>query len=73
MFKDHTAVSKPATTNSWVIVTSWGRGELLTCPYTLKIQACPPQDRRPDTQSKVSGQGDFSVSNKGSLYMSSEM
>ena len=22
-------------------------GELLTCPYPLKVQACPPQDQRP--------------------------
>ena len=24
-----------------------GGGELFTCPYPLKIQACPPQDQRP--------------------------
>ena len=30
--------------------------ELLICPYPLKVQACPPWDRRPANRSKVSGQ-----------------
>ena len=30
--------------------------ELLTCPYPLKVQACPPRDQRPAAQSRVSGQ-----------------
>ena len=33
-----------------------GGGELLTCPYPLKVQARPPQDQRSVLRSKVSGQ-----------------
>ena len=33
-----------------------GRRELLTCPYPLKVQACPPRDQRPALRSRVSGQ-----------------
>ena len=32
-----------------------GGGKLFTCPYPLKIQACPPQDNRHGTRSKVLG------------------
>ena len=33
-----------------------GRRELLSCPYPLKVQACPPRDQRPALRSRVSGQ-----------------
>ena len=32
-----------------------GGGGLFTCPYALKVQACPPRDQRPATVSSVSG------------------
>ena len=32
-----------------------GEAELLTCPYSLKIQAHPPRDQRLSTQFRVSG------------------
>ena len=32
----------------------WGWG-LFTCPYPLKVQACPPRDQRPALQSRDSG------------------
>ena len=32
-----------------------GGAELFTCPYPLKVQACPPQDQRLATQSWVLG------------------
>ena len=28
---------------------------IFTCPYPLKVEACPPQDHRPATWTKVSG------------------
>ena len=31
-------------------------GELLTCPYPLKVQVYPPRDHIPALRSKVSGQ-----------------
>ena len=33
-----------------------GGRELLTCPYPLKVQACPPRDQRPALRPRVSGQ-----------------
>ena len=35
-----------------------GGRELLTCPYPLKVQACPPRDQRPALLSGVSGRED---------------
>ena len=32
-------------------------GELDTCPYPLNVEACPPQDRRPDIRSRSRGMG----------------
>ena len=40
--------------------------ELFTCPYPPKVQARPPRDQRLAPPSKVSGQGFFSVTSKGS-------
>ena len=33
-----------------------GGSELITRPYPLKVQACPPRNRRLATRSRVSGQ-----------------
>ena len=33
-----------------------GEGGILTCPYPLKVQACPPRDQRPALRSRVLGQ-----------------
>ena len=33
--------------------------ELLTCPYPLKVQACPPQDQRLTVRFMVLGQEIF--------------
>ena len=32
-----------------------GGAGLFTCPYPLKVQACPPRDQRLATRSRVSG------------------
>ena len=35
-----------------------GGGELFTCPYSLKVQTCPPWDQRPAFLFRVSVQED---------------
>ena len=32
-----------------------GEEELFTCPYPLKVQACPSRDQRPALRSRVTG------------------
>ena len=44
----------------WGGVGEGGGGELLTCPYPLKIQACAPRNQRPSLRAGVSGQEDVS-------------
>ena len=39
-----------------VCVCVRGEIDLLTCPYPLKVWACPPRDQRPALRSGVSGQ-----------------
>ena len=51
--------ARPLLNQLWGTTYALGVGvgeELFTCPYPLKVQACPPRDQRPALQSRVSGQ-----------------
>ena len=43
--------------------------KLFTCPYPLKVQACPPHDQRPAFRSRVSGQEESGIVSCKRLYM----
>ena len=45
----------------------WGAGELFTCPYPLKVQACLPRDHRLVFLSRVLGWRSFPISSKESF------
>ena len=44
-------------------------GEVLICPYSLKVQVCPLRDQRPAVRSRVSGAGFlFRIEGRDLLY-----
>ena len=45
-----------------------GGGELLTCPYPLKVQVRPPRDQRLAIRSKVSGQGNSQATSSSLIF-----
>ena len=47
------------TIHSIYVHIGGGGGGLLTCPYSLKVQACPPWDQRPATSLRFQGRNEY--------------